>query len=47
MAVSSQAPTLEEALKISNANAARITFEGCYFRRDLGFDLTGLAGKLI
>ena len=47
MAVSSQAPTLEEALKISNANAARITFEGCYFRRDLGFDLTGLTGKLI
>jgi phosphoribosylamine---glycine ligase len=30
---------LAEALEISYGNAAKIRFEGCYYRKDLGFDI--------
>lgn len=39
IAISSIADTKEEALQKSNANAEIISFEGKYFRRDIGFDL--------
>ncbi len=39
MAVTSLAPQLSEALKISMKNAAKIEFEGKYFRRDIGQDV--------
>lgn len=38
MAITSLAPTLKEALHTSNANAARIQFDGKYFRRDIGWE---------
>jgi phosphoribosylamine---glycine ligase len=39
MAVTSYGADLNEALARSNANAARIQFEGKYFRRDIGLDV--------
>lgn len=39
IAVTSLAKTKEEALALSNKNAATINFEGRYYRRDIGFDL--------
>ncbi len=39
IAVSSLAGSIPEALNLSNQNAAKISFEGKYFRRDIGFDL--------
>ena len=39
LAVSSIANTMQEALDKSFANAAKIQFEGKYYRRDIGFDL--------
>ncbi len=38
MAVTSLAPTLKDALATSYANAARIGFEGRYFRKDIGWE---------
>ncbi len=39
LAVSSWGSTMREALKRSYANAAHLTFNGVYFRKDIGFDL--------
>jgi phosphoribosylamine--glycine ligase len=39
IAVTALADNMETALSKSNANAAIITFDGKYFRRDIGFDL--------
>jgi phosphoribosylamine--glycine ligase len=39
MAVSSVGNTFREALAVSNKNAAVISFEKKYYRRDIGFDL--------
>lgn len=39
IAVSSYGSTMNEALQTSYQNAENIHFDGCYFRRDLGFDL--------
>lgn len=39
LAVSSYGSTMNEALQTSYQNAEKIHFDGCYFRRDLGFDL--------
>jgi phosphoribosylamine--glycine ligase len=39
IAVSSYGATKADALAASFANAAKITFEGKYFRSDIGFDL--------
>ena len=39
IAVSSYGNTMNEALEKSFQNAAKISFEGKYFRKDLGFDL--------
>ncbi len=39
MAITSLAQSKEKALAISKANAAKIDFEGKYFRGDIGFDL--------
>ena len=39
MAVTSYGASMKEALEKSYLNAGKITFEGKYFRRDLGFDL--------
>jgi len=39
MAVSSWGNSMKEALSISYENAARIDFEGAYYRTDIGFDL--------
>lgn len=39
LAITSLAPTLAEALTLSNKNARRIDFAGKYFRTDIGFDL--------
>ncbi len=39
LAVSSWGHTLEEALRGSYSNAGRISFEGMYYRKDIGFDL--------
>jgi len=39
MAISSYAPTKEDALKKCRKNAEKIIFEGKYFRKDIGFDL--------
>jgi phosphoribosylamine--glycine ligase len=39
IAVSSYGKSMDDALKTSYHNADNIKFEGCYFRRDLGFDL--------
>jgi phosphoribosylamine--glycine ligase len=39
MAVSSYGATKEEALALSFKNAQKITYQGKYFRRDIGFDL--------
>lgn len=39
LAVSSSGRTMEEALEMSYQNARSISFEGVYYRRDIGFDL--------
>lgn len=39
LAISSYGKTMNEALAQSYANAEKITYEGKYYRRDLGFDL--------
>jgi phosphoribosylamine--glycine ligase len=39
MAITSYGTSLKEALEKSYANAETITFDGKYYRRDLGFDL--------
>ncbi|GAB6012579.1 phosphoribosylamine--glycine ligase [Viscerimonas tarda] len=39
MALSSYGKTKEEALSKSNENARKISFEGKYYRKDIGFDL--------
>lgn len=39
LAISSYGNTKEEALEKSNANAAKINFNGKYFRTDIGFDV--------
>ena len=39
IAVSSYGSTIHEALETSFKNAAKINFEGRYYRRDIGFDL--------
>jgi len=39
IAVSSYGNSMQEALATSYQNAAKINFEGMYFRKDLGFDL--------
>jgi len=39
MAITSLAPTKEEALKKCLDNAEKIKFEGKYYRKDIGFDL--------
>lgn len=39
LCLTSFADSLEEALKKSYASAAEISWEGCYFRRDIGKDL--------
>lgn len=39
LAVSSSGNSMKEALAKSYKNAARINFEGMYFRKDIGFDL--------
>ncbi len=39
IAVSSYGNSMQEALAASYQNAAKIDFEGMYFRKDLGFDL--------
>ncbi len=42
MAVTSIADTLDDALELSFANAERITYEGRYYRADIGSDLREL-----
>tara|TARA_B110000003_G_scaffold271882_1_gene306779 strand:+ start:589 stop:1860 length:1272 start_codon:yes stop_codon:yes gene_type:complete len=39
LAITSLAETIEEGLKISFNNAEKISFEGKYYREDIGFDL--------
>ena len=39
LAVTSYGSTMNEALSYSYANAEKISFEGKYFRKDIGFDL--------
>lgn len=39
LAVSAWGDSMAEALKKSYFNAGLISFEGCYFRKDIGFDL--------
>ena len=39
IAITSYGKTMEEALDLSKANAEKITFEGKYYRKDIGFDL--------
>ena len=39
LCLTSFADNLEEALKKSYASAAEISWEGCYYRRDIGKDL--------
>ncbi|HLN55036.1 MAG TPA: phosphoribosylamine--glycine ligase [Bacteroidales bacterium] len=39
IAVSSAGKTMNDALALSYSNAGKISFEGMYFRRDIGFDL--------
>lgn len=46
ISVSSKAPTVAEALRLSFETAAEISFEGMYFRHDIGRDLLRLAGGL-
>ncbi len=46
ISVSSKAPTVAEALRLSFETAAEISFEGMYFRHDIGRDLLRLAGEL-
>lgn len=40
IAITSFGADLEEALKISQTNAGKIDFEGKFYRKDIGFDLT-------
>ena len=39
LAITSLAETFHQAIQISNANAEVISFEGKYYRKDIGFDL--------
>jgi phosphoribosylamine--glycine ligase len=39
LAISSYGETMQQALDLSYRNACSISFEGMYFRKDLGFDL--------
>ena len=43
LAVTSRGESVEEALATSYENASRIHFDGCYYRHDIGFDLTNNA----
>ena len=40
LAVTSLHSELSEALSLSKENAGKIQYEGKYFRRDIGFDLS-------
>jgi phosphoribosylamine--glycine ligase len=40
LAVSSYGNNFQDALEVSYANADKIHFEGMYFRKDIGFDLS-------
>lgn len=42
LAVTSFGETMEQALEKSYRSAGRISFEGAYFRKDIGFDLVNL-----
>lgn len=46
ISVSSKAPTVAEALRLSFETADEISFEGMYYRHDIGRDLLRLAGEL-
>lgn len=39
LAISSYGETMKEALDLSYKNAQSLSFEGLYYRKDLGFDL--------
>ena len=39
LAVTSLHADWKKAIELSNANAAKIKFDGKYYRRDIGFDL--------
>jgi phosphoribosylamine--glycine ligase len=39
LAVSSWGPTMEDALGVSYRNSGKLSFEGMYYRTDIGFDL--------
>ncbi len=39
LAVSSKGKTMSEALRLSFDNVSKISYEGAYFRKDIGFDL--------
>jgi len=42
LAVTALEDTLEEAVSTALADAAKVSFEGAYFRSDIGADLLGL-----
>ena len=39
LSVSSYGDTFKGALEVSYTNASKISFDGCYYRKDIGFDL--------
>mgnify|MGYP001791646224 FL=1 len=39
LAVSSWGPTMKDALGVSYRNSGKLSFEGMYYRTDIGFDL--------
>jgi phosphoribosylamine--glycine ligase len=45
LAITSMAPSIEEAQKKSMACAHTISFEGKYYRKDIGDDLKGIVSK--
>ncbi len=40
LSITGQAPTLQQALKISYSNIKKIKFNNAYYRKDIGFDVT-------